>query len=307
MPSVEYTQSKGLIQKNSQLATLDLQGELFGHRKNISSLGNDTHQLTVADSGKEYLITGTGAVSILLPPAKGVATDMQFTAGNVLTAGIGQKFLFDAFTRKFRLQVVAEAGEVANGAVITTDANGIITYALKDGAGGGAALAGTNLHTVLTTLLGDVATLGAAGAAFTITSKTVGAAFNGTITKNDGAVAAVNDDVVADLGVTQLPVHGADAIADAKGTKLRFVVNANLAGAVTIAIPVNNAATANGAFIGHVTRPAAVTAAAADTMTFDNTKDTLGDYYEFTCDGPTTGNWYVSGFASNAAASVAFA
>ena len=306
MPSVEYTQSKGLIQKSSDSATLDLQGELFGHRKSVPTLGDGSHQLTVADSGKEYVITATNGISILLPPAKGVKTDMKFTAAGVLTAGIGQEFLFDAFGAKFKLQVVAEGGAVDNGALISTT-DGVSTFALKDGAGGGAALAGTNLHTVLTTQIGHVATLGGAGAAFVITSKTVGAAFNGTITKNDGTVAgAGDDDVVTNLTIDQLPIHGADAIADSKGIKLRFIINANLTGTNTIAIPVNNAETANGAFIGHVTRPAAVTAAANDKMTIVNNKETVGDYYEFICDGSTTGNWYVSGFGLNAAASVAF-
>ena len=35
MPSVEYTQSKGLVQKSSTDATLDLRGELSGFRKKI--------------------------------------------------------------------------------------------------------------------------------------------------------------------------------------------------------------------------------------------------------------------------------
>ena len=305
MPSVEYTQSKGLIQKSSDSATLDLQGELFGHRKSLPSLGNGSHQLTVADSGKEFLITGAGDVSILLPPAKGVKTDMEFTAGGAFT--VGEEFLFDALGGKFRLEVVAEAGQVANGALISVT-DGVARFALKDGAGGGAGLAGTNLHAVLTAQIGGVATLGAAGANFTITADAVGSSFNGTITKNDGTVAIEGaNDVITNLTIDKLPVHGADAIADSKGTKLRFVVNADLAGTVTIAIPVNNAGTANGAFVGHVTRPGGVEAASADVMTLNNGRDSLGDYYELICDGPTTGNWYLSGFALNAAASVGFA
>ena len=147
MPSIEYTQSKGLVQKSSTDATLDLQGELFGYRQNIKELDSATHQLTVADSGKELLLTRAGGNAILLPAVKGVKTDLKFTAGGTFT--LGQTLTFDAFGRNFKLVVVAENG-IATGTRATSAGVASATgdhFALRLGAD--QAGAATNLRTLL--------------------------------------------------------------------------------------------------------------------------------------------------------------
>mgnify|MGYP000123061645 CR=1 FL=1 len=86
MPSVEYTKEKGLVQKSSTSSSLDLRGELSGHRQAVRTLATATEQLSVADSGKELLL-GTNVRSVLLPAVAGVKTTVKFTIGGVFTDG----------------------------------------------------------------------------------------------------------------------------------------------------------------------------------------------------------------------------
>lgn len=77
MPVVEYTAEKGLVQKSGTTASLDLQGQLFGHRAGIKSVNGAT-ALTVADSGKTILVTASqagAAYDIALPALSGTGDE----------------------------------------------------------------------------------------------------------------------------------------------------------------------------------------------------------------------------------------
>jgi|11_taG_2_1085331.scaffolds.fasta_scaffold04201_2 hypothetical protein len=77
MPVVEYTAEKGLVQKSGTTASLDLQGQLFGHRSGIKSVSGAT-SLTVADSGKTILVTASqagAAYDIALPRLNGTGDE----------------------------------------------------------------------------------------------------------------------------------------------------------------------------------------------------------------------------------------
>ena len=74
MPSVEYTQSKGLFQKSSSkdasgnlLPELNLKGELFGYRHKVLKV-NSTTELSASDSGAVVLLTpGNAPYNVDLP------------------------------------------------------------------------------------------------------------------------------------------------------------------------------------------------------------------------------------------------
>jgi hypothetical protein len=76
MPSVEYTQVKGLVQKSSTDAALDLRGELSGFRKKIVPISAAANTLKNEDSGKVFLVThdANNDIDITLPavPETGV-------------------------------------------------------------------------------------------------------------------------------------------------------------------------------------------------------------------------------------------
>ena len=82
MPSVEYTQSKGLFQKSSSkdasgniLPELQLKGTLFGHRAKIKNVTGAVG-LTAEDSGSVILITpGNADYAISLPELTAAHTD----------------------------------------------------------------------------------------------------------------------------------------------------------------------------------------------------------------------------------------
>ena len=67
MPSVEYTQKKGLFQKKSSvddsgnlLPEINLKGELFGYRHKVLKV-NSTTELSASDSGAVVLLTPANA------------------------------------------------------------------------------------------------------------------------------------------------------------------------------------------------------------------------------------------------------
>jgi hypothetical protein len=313
MPSIEYTQSKGLVQKSSTSATLDLQGELFGYRQNVKELGDATHQLTVADSGKELLLTRAGGSAILLPAVKGVKTDLKLTQGGVFTAG--EELTFDAFGRNFKLFVVAEDGHESGKRVTAAgvlDANGT-HFALRLGANGAGAIG--NLRTLLLNGAHDFAALtGVTVSAldggnnfFTIIALSAGAINNGTISgtqKPNGA--AQGEAPITNLTLTSAPTLGQDSISNASGLRYRFVVGVALTTNTTIDIPTDRLGT-SGVFAGTVLRTGDALPASADTMTIAQAHDNLGDYYEFLCDGGATPTWYVSGYGRKNNAVVGFA
>lgn len=308
MPSVEYTQSKGLVQKSSTEASISLQGVLSGQRQQLESLTSASHQLTVADSGKDLLLEKADGQTILLPAVAGVKTDLKLTALRQFT--VGTTIDFDAFGRKFKLQVVADGGAVPTGKRI--DANGTASatgdrFALEQGAGTAA-----QAIQVLRDLLGagaedfaalaNVTVSARAGDAFTVLADSEGSSNNGTVVISEAA----------DLTLTDAPTNGQDVIQNAKGLKIKLTVNLALGTSPTVVIPTDRldaAAGGNtqGSFVGTVLVTGANVAAAGDVMTIDQTKETIGDHYEFICDGNTTAaTWFVSGNAKTAAA-VSFA
>ena len=299
MPSVEYTQSKGLVQKSSTEATLNLQGEIIGARKKVETLDQAIQQLTIEDSGKELLLGKANGQAILLPAVAGVKTDLKLTAQRQFT--IGTTIDFAAFGRNFKLQAVANGGPVPTGKRI--DSTGAASasgdrFALERGAGN-AAQAGTVLRNLLNAGAEDFSALSGVtvsamnGAVFTIIADAEGASNNGTVTISEAA----------DLVLTDAPNNGQDVIADGKGLHIRLVTGVALDASPTVAIPtdrLDGAGNTNGqgSFVGTVLFTGANEAAAGDTMTIDHTKETVGDYYEFICDGAAdTPKWYVSGVA----------
>ena len=95
MPSVEYTQSKGLFQKSSSkdasgniLPELQLKGTLFSHRAKIKNVTGVT-QLTVGDSGSVILITpGNADYAITLPDLTNVHLDEGLKYTFILTKSL---------------------------------------------------------------------------------------------------------------------------------------------------------------------------------------------------------------------------
>jgi hypothetical protein len=65
MPSVEYTQSKGLVQRNTTSSTLDLQGALSGFREKLETISADK-TLTLTDSGKTFMCNDAN-ITVTLP------------------------------------------------------------------------------------------------------------------------------------------------------------------------------------------------------------------------------------------------
>lgn len=308
MPSLQYTQTKGLIHVNSSDETLDLQGQLYGYKQKVESLSSASHQLSLADSGKELLLAKTDGQTVLLPAVAGVKTDLKLTAQRAFT--VGTTIDFSAFGRTFKLQVVAQGGAVASGKRI--DSNGVASatgdrFALE--AGGGAAAAGTNLRDLLANGAEDFAALSGVtvsamdGAAFTIIANAEGASNNGTVAISEAA----------DLVLTDAPDNGQDTIASAAGAKIRLVVSVALGTDVLVKIPtdrLDDAASGDtqGSFVGTVLRTGGSVGASNDTMTIAAAQDNLGDFYEFICDGDTTTpKWYVSGVGQAGAAVVSFA
>lgn len=163
MPSVEYTQSKGLFQKSSSkdasgniLPELQLKGTLFGHRAKIKNVTGAT-QLTVEDSGAVVLITPANAdYAITLPDLSTIHLDEGLKYTFILTKSlvngegdnnnitINQKDADDDFKGTI-VCAVANNGSSANN-------EGTITFAKAAGAGGAdvRALLGDHVECVAT-------------------------------------------------------------------------------------------------------------------------------------------------------------
>ena len=87
MPSIEYTQAKGLVQKLSSSATLDLRGELSGFRKKIVSV-TESVTLTNNDSGNVFLATAAAGLDITLPESPETGTKYRVIAAADVGAGV---------------------------------------------------------------------------------------------------------------------------------------------------------------------------------------------------------------------------
>ena len=124
MPVVEYTAEKGLVQKSGTSASLDLQGQLFGHRASIKSVNGAT-SLTVADSGKTILVTASqagAAYDIALPRLNG--TDDEGTCYKFILVQAGNNGAADVTIS------VGHADDDFVGHIVATD--GVDTAAAAD-------------------------------------------------------------------------------------------------------------------------------------------------------------------------------
>ena len=80
MPSIEYTQTKGLVQKSDSTDTISLQGQLFGLKNKLETIGAD-RALLATDSGKVFLCSDA---------------DITITLPRCTTAGITYRFILAA-------------------------------------------------------------------------------------------------------------------------------------------------------------------------------------------------------------------
>ena len=87
MPSVEYTAAKGLVQKSSDSAILDLRGALSGFRKKIVAVTADV-TLTNNDSGSVFLATAAADLEITLPADPETGTKYRVIAAANVGAGV---------------------------------------------------------------------------------------------------------------------------------------------------------------------------------------------------------------------------
>ena len=107
MPSVEYTQSKGLHQKSSDNATLDLRGELQGLRYKLEDLASD-RDITAAESGKVFLCANA---------------DHTVTLPRATTSGLWFRFILKADTASdFEIAVKDDADDFV-GTVLSVGTN----------------------------------------------------------------------------------------------------------------------------------------------------------------------------------------
>ena len=90
MPSVEYTQVKGLVQKSSTDAALDLRGELSGFRKKIVPISAAANTLKNEDSGKVFLVThdADNDIDITLPAAP--ETGVKYRVITAIDVAVGK-------------------------------------------------------------------------------------------------------------------------------------------------------------------------------------------------------------------------
>jgi|11BtaG_2_1085332.scaffolds.fasta_scaffold00005_51 hypothetical protein len=303
MPSVEYTKEKGLVQKSSTSSSLDLRGELSGHRQAVRTLATATEQLSVADSGKELLL-GANVRSVLLPAVAGVRTSVKFTAANGPFT-VNEVFTFEGFGRKFKLKVVADAADANNGKLVSTDSSGVSTFQLERGLDIDGAI--TNLHTLLGTGANDFSPLSGVavqavqgGTNFQIDSTLPGNR-NGVLVDKDEAALTTAGVIATNLTANIIPNQGQDAIADASGLRIRLVAAA-IDGNIVVEIPKDDALAARdeGSLVGTVLNAGGVEEVSGDAMTIVNAHDTAGDFFELLCDGAAAPKWYVSGAIQSA-------
>ena len=298
MPSIEYTQSKGLVQKSSTTDEISLQGQLFSQRDKVTEIATKalaadklllTH--TLEDSGRQYIIAaqGGGAKHILLPRTVARKTSCQITLGGPLT--VGKKITIDAFGKPVTFLVVANGG-AANGAKVladgTADADGTF-IAVRVGGTPDAEEGVDNLNvaavdanafgnTVAATQVGtDTLRLEAAAA---------GAVNNGTITTDD-----------ANVTIDFQPDDGGDAVSNTAGFSVKYRLKAQPAQIVQVRVGENNIGTTDANVLVK-----GLMMSAGGTGNADNGDDThlafagdanIGDFAEFVYDG--SGVFYVNG------------
>lgn len=80
MPSLEYTQTTGLVQKSDTTDNISLQGQLFGLKSKLETIAAD-RTLLATDSGKVFLCSDA---------------DVTITLPRCTTAGITYRFILSA-------------------------------------------------------------------------------------------------------------------------------------------------------------------------------------------------------------------
>ena len=107
MPSVEYTQVKGLVQKSSTDAALDLRGELQGLRYKLEDLAADRN-ITAAESGKVFLCANA---------------DHTVTLPRATTSGLWFRFILKANTAADFEIAVGDGADDFVGTVLSAGTN----------------------------------------------------------------------------------------------------------------------------------------------------------------------------------------
>ena len=163
MPSVEYTQAKGLFQQASKkdasdnlLPELNLKGSLFGHRAKIKNVTGAT-QLTALDSGSIILITpGTADYAITLPDLTAAFTDEGLKYTFILAKSLvhGENDNFNVTINQaddaddFKGTIIS--GVSGNSVIANNEGTIRFTQAQGAGAGNIRALAGDRVECVAT-------------------------------------------------------------------------------------------------------------------------------------------------------------
>lgn len=295
MPSLEYTQSKGLVQKSSTTDEISLQGQLFSQRDKVTEVadGAANKQLllthTLEDSGRQYVIAAQtiDAKHVLLPRTVARKASAKITASDPLT--LGSVTTVQAFGKTIKLKAVAEGGAIAN--------NDEVNSAGAAEAGGGfravqlgaaAANAIDNLQAVLDAAgnLPDVAYAQPAATALTLLAAAAGSSNNGTITTDD-----------ANLTINFQPDDGGDAVSNTAGFTVKYRLKSAPGQVVQVRVGENNIGTTDAAVLVK-----GLMMSAGGTGNADNTDDTvlefagdanIGDVAEFVYDG--SGVFYVNG------------
>jgi len=295
MPSIEYTQSKGLIQKSSTTSEINLQGELFGARNKVEtiadgSLATALKTLSLEDSGKTFLIaaqTNADNKVITLPQTEARKTSAKLTTAGAFT--LGKTLSINAFGKSVTFLFVANDG-AANADLVDSagqaDVNGqFVAVRISDGA--------ANAITNLQAAIGDanafgntVATVDVGGDATSIEAAVAGNK-NGTITSNDSQIT-----------INAQPTDGADAAANALGVNYTFITQAVTGKIVHIQLGTNNLETATSVLVKG-TIPSAGGGGSTDNG--NDTKVSLtgaaeaGTVIRCVYDDTSTGTWFFSG------------
>ena len=297
MPSIEYTQSKGLVQKSSTTDEISLQGQLFSQRDKVTEIAtkanaNDKLLLThtLEDSGRQYIIAaqGGGAKHILLPRTVARKTSCQITLGGALT--VGKKITIDAFGKPVTFLVVANGG-AANGAKVLADGT-----ADEDGTFIAARVGGTpNAEEGVDNLA--VAAVDANAYGNTVAATQVGTDTlrleaaaagdkNGTITTDD-----------ANVTIDFQPDDGGDAVSNTAGFSVKYRLKAAAGQVVQVRVGENNIGTTDtGVLVQGLMMSAGGTGNASnadDTILEFAADSNIGDVAEFVYDG--SGVFYVNG------------
>lgn len=295
MPSLEYTQSKGLVQKSSTTDEISLQGQLFSQRDKVTEIADGaankdlllTH--TLEDSGRQYVIAAqtNSSKHILLPRTVARKTSAKITAGNTLT--LGSVTTVSAFGKTIKLKAVAQGGAIANNAEVDSTGAAVAGGGFRAvQLGANAAGAIDNLNAVLdnATNLPDVVYAQPQVSILTLLADTAGSSNNGTITTDD-----------ANLTIDFQPDDGGDTVSNTAGFTVKYRLKAAPGQVVQVRVGENNIGTTDAGVLVK-----GLMMSAGGTGNADNADDdhlafaadaNIGDVAEFVYDG--SGVFYVNG------------